>query len=169
MFNVPDLMKDAILKLKSLEICPNIVGQIAMDLLINPPNHQTCSELTVIKYNEEVSRNFNDLKEKANLIYQKLNTISNFKCNEIEGAMYAFPSIHFPQSFIQKAKDNNKEADYYYCEKLLENTGLLTVAGSGFGQKPGTYHFRITNLISPKEKLIETLNKVEAFNKTLFN
>ena len=140
-----------------------------MDLLINPPNKDTCDDATLRKYNDEVSRNFEALKEKANLIYKKLNTIRNFKCNEIEGAMYAFPSITFPEKFIQEAKENNVEPDYYYCSKLLETTGLLTVAGSGFGQKPGTYHFRITNLVSPKEKLSETLSKIEDFNNKLFN
>jgi alanine transaminase len=169
MHNVPDQMKDAIFKLKSLEICPNIVGQIAMDLLINPPNKDTCSDATLRKYNEEVARNFNTLKEKALLIYNKLNHSKYFKCNEIEGAMYAFPSILFPQKFIDEAKANNMQPDYYYCMKLLENTGLITVAGSGFGQKEGTYHFRITNLISPNEKLVDTLNKIEDFNNKLFD
>ena len=140
-----------------------------MDLLINPPNKETCSENTVRKYNEEVARNFDALKEKALLIHEKLNSSKYFKSNEIEGAMYAFPSIVFPEKFIKEAKEAKMEPDYYYCMKLLENTGLLTVAGSGFGQKEGTYHFRITNLISPKEKLVETLNKIEDFNNKLFN
>ena len=83
--------------------------------------------------------------------------------------MYAFPSILFPEKFIKEAKEFNMEPDYYYCMKLLEKTGLITVAGSGFGQKKDTYHFRITNLISPKEKLVDTLNKIEDFNNKLFN
>jgi len=139
-----------------------------MDLLVNPPNSATCSDLTVKKYKEEVSRNFNELRDKALIIYNKLNTIKGFKCNQIEGAMYAFPSIDLPDSFIKEAKNLNVHPDYYYCTKLLESTGLVAVAGSGFGQKEGTYHIRITNLISPKEKLIETLDKVEQFNKTIF-
>ena len=44
-----------------------------MDLLINPPSKENCSESTLRKYNEEVSKNFNDLKEKALMIYEKLN------------------------------------------------------------------------------------------------
>jgi alanine transaminase len=140
-----------------------------MDLLINPPSKENCSESTLRKYNEEVSKNFNDLKEKALMIYEKLNKSKYFRSNEIEGAMYAFPSILFPEKFILEAKSQNMEPDYYYCLKLLENTGLITVAGSGFGQKEGTYHFRITNLISPKEKLIDTLNKIEDFNSKLFD
>ncbi len=140
-----------------------------MDVLINPPNNENCSESTVRTYNREATANFESLREKAQLIYTKLNSIKNFKCNEIEGAMYAFPSIIFPEKFIQQAHESNMEPDYFYCMKLLEETGLVTVAGSGFGQKEGTYHFRITNLISPKEKLIQTLNKIEDFNNKHFS
>lgn len=34
-------------------------------------------------------------------------------------------------------------ADVMYCFDLLENTGICVVPGSGFGQKPGTFHFRL--------------------------
>lgn len=33
--------------------------------------------------------------------------------------------------------------DMLYCLKLLEETGICVVPGSGFGQKEGTYHFRL--------------------------
>lgn len=169
MHNVPDPMKEAIFKLKALEICPNIIGQITMDLLVNPPNNNTCSEETVNRYKSEVKAINNDLKVKALMMYKKLNTIKNFKCNEIEGAMYAFPSISLPKAFIKEAQEHNKYPDYYYAEKLLENTGLVTVAGSGFGQKEGTYHIRLTNLICPKEELMKNLNKVEEYSNKLFS
>lgn len=32
--------------------------------------------------------------------------------------------------------------DMFYCMKLLEDTGICVVPGSGFGQREGTYHFR---------------------------
>lgn len=31
MYNVPDQMKEAVLNLKALEICPNIIGQITVN------------------------------------------------------------------------------------------------------------------------------------------
>jgi hypothetical protein len=31
MYNVPDKMKEGVLKLKSLEICPNVIGQVAVN------------------------------------------------------------------------------------------------------------------------------------------
>lgn len=139
-----------------------------MDLLINPPTLETASEATVKKYFDEVERNSSALKEKANIIYEKLNSFKYVKCNEIEGALYAFPSIDLPENIIKKARDLNMEPDYYYCLNLLEQTGLMTVPGSGFGQKDGTYHIRLTNLISPKEELVKMLDKIDAFNNVFF-
>ena len=43
--------------------------------------------------------------------------------------------------------------DFMYCLKMVEETGIMTVPGSGFGQKKDTYHFRITNLVCPTEKM----------------
>ena len=60
----------------------------------------------------------------------------------IPGAMYAFPQIHLPAKAIEKAKSVGQAADVFYAFQLLENTGICIVPGSGFGQKPGTYHFR---------------------------
>jgi len=31
----------------------------------------------------------------------------------------------------------------FYCMKLLEEEGICLVPGSGFGQKEGTFHFRL--------------------------
>jgi len=39
------------------------------------------------------------------------------------------------------------EPDAMYCHQLLEETGICVVPGSGFGQKEGTYHFRL--VLSP--------------------
>jgi alanine transaminase len=47
------------------------------------------------------------------------------------------------------------ERDTRYCMALLEETGICVVPGSGFGQKPGTLHFRTTFL--PKQEDIEQL------------
>ena len=38
------------------------------------------------------------------------------------------------------------EPDEYYCLKLLEETGISFVPGSGFGQIEGTYQFRLVLL-----------------------
>ena len=58
------------------------------------------------------------------------------------GAMYAFPRLHLPKKAITKAEEVGQAPDVFYAFQLLENTGICIVPGSGFGQYPGTYHFR---------------------------
>jgi alanine transaminase len=77
----------------------------------------------------------------------------NVKSNEVEGAMYAFPSITFSKKAIAAAEKEGKAPDLFYCLEVLKNTGIVLVPGSGFRQKPGTYHFRITTLILPETLL----------------
>jgi len=53
--------------------------------------------------------------------------------------------------------------DFDYCMSLLEATGLCTVNGSGFGQKPGTHHLRIA-FLPPADVLDEVLPRWTEFH-----
>lgn len=57
-------------------------------------------------------------------------------------------------------------ADLFYCLEVLKNTGIVLVPGSGFKQRPGTYHFRITTLILPVSKLQNKLDLLTKFNNS---
>jgi aspartate/methionine/tyrosine aminotransferase len=52
---------------------------------------------------------------------------------------------------------------------MVNSTGILTVPGSGFGQKEGTYHYRMTNLVTPTGDLVETLESLKRFNTAFHN
>ncbi|MBN3274517.1 ALAT2 aminotransferase, partial [Polyodon spathula] len=54
--------------------------------------------------------------------------------------------------------------DMFYCMKLLEEMGICVVPGSGFGQREGTHHFRMT-ILPPTEKLRILLNKLKEFHE----
>jgi aspartate/methionine/tyrosine aminotransferase len=73
--------------------------------------------------------------------------VPGIQCNRVAGAMYAFPRITLPPGVT----------DDEYCLALLEETGICVVPGSGFGQDPGTAHFRTT--ILPPESEIEAVVK----------
>jgi alanine transaminase len=47
---------------------------------------------------------------------------------------------------------------------VLKNTGIVLVPGSGFGQKPDTYHFRTTILILPEEKIERKFKQFKNYN-----
>jgi alanine transaminase len=90
--------------------------------------------------------------------------MKNVSCSNIEGAMYAFPRIHFSEKFIAEAKKQGKEPDFIYCMDMVNQTGIMTVPGSGFKQAPGTHHFRITNLVTPTSKMEQVLENLRVFN-----
>jgi alanine transaminase len=71
--------------------------------------------------------------------------------------MYLFPRIDLPPKAIEAARKAGKEPDAFYCLRLLERTGICVVPGSGFGQEPGTLHFRTTFLAPGTEDYVRRL------------
>ncbi|KAA0256515.1 MAG: aminotransferase, partial [Chlorobiota bacterium] len=69
-----------------------------------------------------------------------LNAIPGISCVKPEGAFYAFPRLHTDKS------------DFEFVSGLIRETGVVVVHGSGFGQVPGTHHFRAVFL--PQEDIL---------------
>ena len=133
---------------------------MAVDLMVDPPHLGRESVECVDLYNKERGEVFNNLKERAQLLTNSFNDMTQITCTEIEGAMYGFPQIHFSQKFIDDCQKQGKKPDFVYCMEMVDKTGIMTVPGSGFGQQEGTYHFRITNLVNPTshmERVLENL------------
>ena len=57
-------------------------------------------------------------------------------------------------------QEKKQTPDAFYCYTLLEETGICVVPGSGFGQQPGTFHFRS---VSPATQLTIQLNHVSKY------
>ena len=72
--------------------------------------------------------------------------------------MYLFPTIKLPEKAISEAESQGKKPDDFYCMRLLDATGICVVPGSGFGQKPGTLHFR-TTFLAPGTEWVGRFNK----------
>ncbi|NP_001133370.1 Alanine aminotransferase 2-like [Salmo salar] len=148
-------------KLVSVRLCPPVPGQALMDLVVNSPQPGEPSHTTFMK---ERTATLSLLAEKAKLTEQILNTVPGITCNPVQGAMYSFPNISLPEKSIKEAKALGQAPDMFYCMKLLEETGICLVPGSGFGQKDGTYHFRMT-ILPPTDKLKILLAKVKEFHQ----
>ena len=85
-----------------------------------------------------------ELKLRADLTYERINAIDGLSLSRTQGAFYAFIKIDLDIEID----------DFTFCKRLIEEYGVVTVPGSGFGQKPNTKHFRVVFLPS-----LETLNK----------
>ena len=137
-------------KLASSGLCSNLDGQVMVDVMVKPP---LPGDESYELFREETTSIYSSLKRKSVMLYTFLNQIDGVSCEPLQGAMYAFPQIHLPPSAIAEALAEGHEPDTFYALSLLEHTGICAVPGSGFGQKEGTYHLRLTFL--PEETKLE--------------
>jgi len=92
------------------------------------------------------------LSARRDLTVEACNSIPAMSCVPPRGAFYAFPKIDIPQD------------DAAFVKQLLIERHILVVQGSGFGQKPGTKHFRIVFL--PQEPVLkEAYSEIREFMK----
>jgi aspartate/methionine/tyrosine aminotransferase len=118
--------------------------------LVNPPKFGQPSYDLFVKERDGI---LNEMKQRAVILAEGLNKIPGIQCNKVAGAMYAFPQVKLP----------NGRTDSEYCLSLLEETGICVVPGSGFGQLPGTCHFR-TTILPPTDKIKIVVEKLHAFH-----
>ncbi len=148
--NVPQDVLDEITKLQSVALCANSVGQVLTYLMVHPPKPGDPSHEL---YSTERTAILDSHRMRARILTEGLNGIPGISCQYIAGAMYAFPSIALPPGLT----------DTEYCLKLLEQTGICVVPGSGFGQAPGTSHFR-TTILPPVDKIEYVVKQIADFH-----
>ncbi len=90
------------------------------------------------------------LRRRRDITMEWVNSTPRASCVKPCGAFYAFPKIDIP------------EGDEDFVKKLLIEEQVLVVHGSGFGQAPGTRHFRIV-FLPDEPTLREAYGKITAF------
>ena len=83
----------------------------------------------------------NKLSKRRDITVSMLNDIPGISCVKPEGAFYAFPRLQIDLP------------DNHFVAELIKETGVVVVPGTGFGQVPGTKHFRVVFL--PNEQILE--------------
>jgi aspartate/methionine/tyrosine aminotransferase len=135
---------EIILKQASVSLCPNTVGQLLVYLMVNSPDE---GSEPYDQFVEEKQSVLNELYEKSTMIREGFGQMDSVECFGRTSAMYLFPRLN---------KLPEGSTDFDYCMNLLENTGLCTINGSGFGQKEGTHHLRIA-FLPPKRSIEKVL------------
>jgi aspartate/methionine/tyrosine aminotransferase len=134
-----DALRENLPKLARVRIATNLPVQYgALESLRGPQGY--------------ISEFVSEIKKRRDLVVKRLNSIPGLSCPNPKGAFYAFPKI----------EDNRFGTDKEFVQKLLESKGVLTVHGSGFGEKYGSGHFRLVYLPS-LEILDSAMNKIEDF------
>ncbi|KAG8742030.1 hypothetical protein FRC12_015458 [Ceratobasidium sp. 428] len=133
--NVPQEITALIYKMVSVGLCPPLSGQIGVDSLVRPPKEGSESYPLWKKRNRRDPRSVSQA-----LAYH----------------------LHLTDAAVKAAKEAGMTPDNFYSNELLDQTGICAVSGTGFGQKEGESHFRLTCLCDGVE---EYVGKLEKFHK----
>ena len=158
--NINEDALDQMYKLASVNLCSNLDGQLTVGLMVQPPKE---GDESYSKYLQEKNNIMESLQRRADRIVTALNTLEGVTCNTTQGALYAFPQIQLPQGAVDRAAELGKPADAYYCLELLDNTGIVVVPGSGFGQVDGTWHFR-TTILPQEDDFDDVIDRMTRFH-----
>jgi alanine-synthesizing transaminase len=112
---------EGIHRLLRARLCANHPEQYAIKAALDGPQEHlaaTCAKL----------------RTRRDLTVQWCNSTPRMSCVSPRGAFYAFPSLQI------------NEGDDVFVKELCRQKHVLVVHGSGFGQKPGSRHFRIVFL-----------------------
>jgi len=165
--NVPEEVLAQFIKLQSISLCANIVGQIATYMMVAPP---VPGDQSYPLYEQERAAVLRDLKAKAEILGKGINSIRGMSVDIPRGAMYAFVRFELPglEDKPHLAPEDRRKLeegrDEEYCLALLEQTGICVVPGSGFGQIPGTMHFR-TTFLPPRDEIEQLVTKLKEFHE----
>lgn len=158
---IPTDVIQEVYKLASISLCSNTIGQIATGIMVQPP---TSSDASFTVYKQEKEAIMASLQRRADMLSGELNQLEGVSCNTVDGALYAFPTITLPPKACAVAEERGMAPDSMYCADLLEATGIVVVAGSGFQQMPGSFHFR-TTILPSEESMKDVIRLLKVFHE----
>jgi alanine-synthesizing transaminase len=136
-------LKQAIEKEQRIRICASTPAQMAgIAALRGPQDH--------------IPKMVEKLRTRRDYSWKRLNEIEGLSCAKPEGAFYFFPKIH--------GVGSKWKTDMEFAVKLLKETGVLLVHGSGFDPVYGAGHVRGV-FLPPIEMLEEAFSEMERFIK----
>jgi aspartate/methionine/tyrosine aminotransferase len=167
--NVPGDVLAEFVKHQTISLCANVDGQLATYLMVAPPRPGDESYPTYVAERDAV---LGSLKAKAELLGTAVNHIPGMQLDIPQGAMYAFVRFELPAErnvdvrllSPEEKRAYDEKRDTEYCLALLEETGICVVPGSGFGQKPGTFHFR-TTFLPPLGEIEDMVVRLRKFHE----
>jgi len=120
---------EGINKLLRARICANHPEQYAIKAALEGPQDHLPEVKRKLRSRRDLTMNWCRKTPRVSLVAPR-------------GAFYAYPSIDIP------------EPDETFVRELIREKHVMVVHGSGFGQRPGTQHFRIVFL--PEERALES-------------
>ncbi|MGA3110932.1 MAG: aminotransferase class I/II-fold pyridoxal phosphate-dependent enzyme [Candidatus Bathyarchaeia archaeon] len=138
-----DSLKEGVERECRIRICANTPVQIAANAALNGPQ-------------DLVKNTVDRLRQRRDFAWKRLNEIEGISTTKPEGAFYIFPKI--------RDIGTKWKTDMDFVVKLLKETGVLIVNGSGFDPVYGKGHARAV-FLPPIAELEEAFDALEGFMK----
>jgi alanine-synthesizing transaminase len=135
---MPEL-KSAVMRLADARLCSPAPQQYAIAPALEGPQ-------------DHIPEMMGRLRSRRDLMVRRINSIPGLSVVEPAAAFYAMVRLQLP----------GMTSDEDFVLSLLRDKGVLFVHGSGFGQKPGTQHFRVV-FLPPEELLSTAFDRLETF------
>ncbi|XP_015209551.2 alanine aminotransferase 2-like [Lepisosteus oculatus] len=155
----PEVKKCAI-RLFEMYLSTSITGQIALDIMTNPPGHEDPSYPI---FKAESQAILETLAHNARRVQETLDSLPGVSYQPVQGSLYIFPRLHLPPRAVEQARAEGMEPDRFYCSRLLEEAGVCSTPGCDVGQREGTYHIRLCNLV-PLDTMEDMLDRLNSFH-----
>jgi len=156
--NFPEEVIALLYKMVSVALCPPLAGQIGVDSMVRPPKP---GDASYPLWKKETDTIHAALADRTRVMAERLNALPGVSCVDSPGALYLYPRIILSEKARTKALEAGKAPDAFYALALLDETGICVVPGSGFGQKEGEWHYRLTCLCPGVD---EYVGKLERFH-----
>ncbi|KAG6879075.1 hypothetical protein C0992_005355 [Termitomyces sp. T32_za158] len=152
--NISEDIIAQIYKMVSVGLCPPLSGQIGVDCMIRPPKP---GDESYDLWEKETNTIHESLASRTKIMAKRLNSLPGVSCVDSPGALYLHPKITLSDKAVKAAREAGKEPDVFYALGLLDHTGICVTPGSGFGQKEGEWHYRLTCLCPGTEEYVHKL------------
>ena len=97
-------------------------------------------------------------------LLQKLCDVEGIRCDLVESGAFAFPKVIVKGFIMKKAISLARPADQVYCLEMVSRTGVIVSPGSGFGQRPGFFHFRVS-LVQEEATFQSAIDHIKQFHQ----
>jgi len=123
-------------------LCPNLDGQIMMELMVRGPEPGTES---YEKHQKERSLIFESLKRRAKLVAEELDSIPGFHCQRHK--VQCVVSLRWTsRRSSQSGREEGSDTRHLYALSILGHTRICVVPETGFQQNSDRNGFRTTFL-----------------------
>lgn len=140
MANIDKEVKIYIQRLRSIYMCSNTIGQIMIDLMVNPPTQSECDDETCEIFHSERSNFLKTLAKRAEIANDWFQKMKDITCQSIEATFYAFPQIKISEKARENAKQKFMSPDMFFAmegiffDKFFKKFKILIFIIYSFGK-----------------------------------